>query len=117
MVRVARYLHIIDEENMVQNAATVGAYLLDQLNAMAQEFPTLISNPRGRGLFAAFDLPTPEQRDEFRRICYDHKVILLACGERSIRFRPPLNLTTEQVDEGMAIMKKGLRRMKQNVDC
>ncbi|MCU0424364.1 MAG: L-lysine 6-transaminase [Candidatus Kapabacteria bacterium] len=117
MVRVARYLHIIQEENMVQNAATIGKYLLGQLESMAQEFPNLVTNPRGRGLFAAFDLPTAEQRDEFRRICYDHKVILLSCGIHSIRFRPPLNLTTEQVDEGMVIMKEALRKMKQNVDC
>lgn len=117
MVRVARYLQIIQEENMVQNAASVGAYLVQQISAMADEFPNLVTNPRGRGLFAAFDLPTAEQRDEFRRICYDHKVILLACGVHSIRFRPPLNLTKDQVDEGMVIMKEALRKMKQNVDC
>jgi L-lysine 6-transaminase len=112
MVRVARYLKIIQEENMVQNAATVGKYLVDQLNSMAQEFPQHVANPRGRGLFAAFDMMSPELRDNFRSQCYDHKVMLLSCGVQSIRFRPPLNLTTGQVDEGMAIMKTVLKGMK-----
>jgi L-lysine 6-transaminase len=115
MVRVARYLSIIQEENMVQNAATVGAYLLECLNGMAEEFPHLVSNPRGRGLFAAFDFPTAEQRDEFRRICYDHKVILLSCGTHSIRFRPPLNLTKDQVDEGMSVMVTALHKMVKTI--
>ncbi|MCS6807351.1 MAG: L-lysine 6-transaminase [Bacteroidota bacterium] len=117
MVRAARYLHIIHEENMLQNARTVGQYLVSQITTLAQEFPSLISNPRGRGLFAAFDLPSPAQRDEFRRLCYDHKVIILACGIQSIRFRPPLNLTTEQVDEGINVMRQALRRMQQHIDC
>lgn len=112
MVRVARYLSIIQEENMVQNAATVGKYLVEQLDAMANEFPQHVSNPRGRGLFAAFDMVSPEQRDQFRSQCYDHKVMLLSCGVQSIRFRPPLNLTTAQVDEGMNVMKAVLKGMK-----
>jgi L-lysine 6-transaminase len=55
---------------------------------------------------------SPELRDNFRSQCYDHKVMLLSCGVQSIRFRPPLNLTTGQVDEGMAIMKTVLKGMK-----
>ncbi len=112
MVRVARYLSIIQEENMVQNAATVGTYLVEQLNSMVNEFPHHVSNPRGRGLFAAFDMVSPEARDAFRSQCYDHKVMLLSCGVQSIRFRPPLNLTKQQVDEGMNVMKTVLKNMK-----
>jgi L-lysine 6-transaminase len=112
MVRVARYLNIIQEENMLQNAASVGTYLVQQLNEMANEFPQHVSNPRGRGLFAAFDMVSPEQRDNFRSQCYDHRVMLLSCGVQSIRFRPPLNLTKEQVDAGMAVMKTVLKGMK-----
>jgi L-lysine 6-transaminase len=112
MVRVARYLQIIQEENMVQNAATVGKYLVDQLNDMANEFPEHVSNARGRGLFAAFDMVSPEARDAFRAQCYDKRVMLLSCGVQSIRFRPPLNLTTAQVDEGMNVMKSVLKGMK-----
>ena len=112
MVRVARYLQIIQEENMVQNAATVGKYLVEQLGDMANEFPQHVSNARGRGLFAAFDMVSPETRDAFRSQCYDKRVMLLSCGVQSIRFRPPLNLTTGQVDEGMSVMKSVLKGMK-----
>src|SRR5688572_31491967 len=42
---------------LVENAATVGAYFLGELQRFSEEFPKLVSNVRGRGLMCAFDLP------------------------------------------------------------
>jgi L-lysine 6-transaminase len=63
MVRSQRYFEIIDEENLVDNAARVGAYFLGELDRFQQEFPSLVSNVRGRGLMAAFDLPSGDVRE------------------------------------------------------
>jgi L-lysine 6-transaminase len=111
MVRAGKYLEIIRNEKLVENAATVGGYLQKQLVSLENQFSDIMSNSRGRGLFSAFDLASPEIRDEFRRRCYDHKVIVLGCGDRSIRFRPPVNLTKGQVDEGVAVMNKVLKSL------
>jgi L-lysine 6-transaminase len=108
MVRFTKFLEIIEEEKLVENAATVGEYLLEKLRELAGDFPDLLSNARGRGLMCAIDLDTGENRDLLRKECYAKGLILLGAGDQSIRFRPPLNLTREQVDEGLEIMRDAI---------
>jgi L-lysine 6-transaminase len=111
MVRFTKVLEIIEEENLVENARVVGEHLLKGLWKLEQEFPNLISNSRGLGLMCAIDLPSPEKRDELRKGCYNHGLVLLGCGERTIRFRPALNITNEQIDEGVGIIRRALKEM------
>jgi L-lysine 6-transaminase len=111
MVRFQRFLEIIEEDRLVENAATVGAHLLDRLHGLVAEFPRALSNARGRGLFCAIDLPTGEKRDLLRKECYERGLMILAAGDRSIRFRPPLNITAEQIDLGIAIIRDALSEM------
>jgi L-lysine 6-transaminase len=110
MVRAQRYLQIIDEEKLVENARVVGDYLLSRLQELSAEFPSLISNARARGLFAAFDI-LPERRTAFRNKCMEKGLIILPSGEKSIRFRPPLNVSKGEIDEGMGIIQSSLREM------
>ncbi len=109
MVRATRYLEVIAEQKYVQNARKMGRYLLKQLEALQQEFPHLISNVRGRGLFCAFDLPSTELRDQFRQKLFDHHVLMLPCGEISMRFRPPLNVTRDTIDQGFDRIRSVLK--------
>ncbi len=111
MVRFTRFLEIITEEKLVENAAKVGAYLSAKLSELEQEFPALMTNARGRGLFCAFDMPSAEKRLELRRSVFDKGLLLIGCGERTIRFRPPLNLSEPEVDEGVEIIAKALSEM------
>jgi L-lysine 6-transaminase len=108
MVRSQRYLEIIEEENLVDNAAEVGKYFMTELDKLQNDYSDLISNVRGKGLFIAFDLRTRELRDELRQEAMKNKMLILPCGEKSIRFRPSLNVTTEIVDEAIEILKKSL---------
>ena len=109
MVRATKYLEIIDEENLVQNAATVGAYLRDQLRELATTHSDHhITNVRGAGLFCAFDLPSKEERNAFLTRAYENQLLLVGSGDRSIRFRPPLNLSKEEVDIGMGLIEKSI---------
>lgn len=110
MVRSQRYLEIIEEEKLVENARVVGAHLVGQLNVLTGEFPSLLSNARGVGLFAAFDLATPDLRTKVRTDAYEHGLIILPSGERSIRFRPPLNVSKGEIDEGIGIIREALKR-------
>src|SRR5690606_31216893 len=63
MVRCQRYLEIIEEDKLVQNADKVGAYLLGKLRELSQQHPHMLSNARGKGLFLAIDAASPELRD------------------------------------------------------
>ncbi len=112
MVRFTRVLEIIQEDNLVGNAGSVGEYLLKQIGQLEREFPRLVSNSRGRGLFCALDLDTAQNRDHLRSKAYEEGLILIGCGDRSIRFRPPLNLKKEEVDEGILTIRKALKELE-----
>ncbi len=101
MVRSTKILEIIEEDHLLQHAENTGAYLQQQLHALAYRFPGL-SNVRGRGLLCAFDLPDKKSRDTFLKKGMEHGVMFLGCGERSIRFRPALIIQKEDIDKGMA---------------
>lgn len=111
MVRVAKYLEIMHEERLVENAAKVGQMLLKELETFQAEYPKMILSTRGRGLMCAFDLPTPELRNKFRSRLYDNGLAILGCGEKTIRFRPPLTMKEEHVKMTMEIMKKTGKEM------
>lgn len=111
MVRFQRVLEIIEEEQLVANAAEVGAHLLKQIEALEQEFPGLISNARGRGMLCAMDLDTAQNRDQLRIKAYEEGLILIGCGDHSIRFRPPLNLSKDEVDAGIKIIREALKEI------
>jgi L-lysine 6-transaminase len=111
MVRFARQLQIIEEEKLVENAASVGELLLTRLEEMEAEFPHLVSNARGRGLFCAFDMPSPRKRLELRQNVFNRHLLLIGCGERTIRFRPPLNVNTLEINEGIDIIRASLAEM------
>jgi len=105
MVRSTHYLRIIEEEHLVKNAAKVGAYFLDQLRDLQNEFD-FIRAVRGRGLFLAFDLPDAKTREEMWKGLFDLGVLTLRSGEESIRFRPPLDITSQVIDEAIDLMRQ-----------
>ncbi len=111
MVRATRYLQVIQEEQLIENARTVGDYLLGKLEAMRDARPGLVSNPRGLGLFAAFDLPDGDTRAALLTEAKKDGMIALGCGARTVRFRPPLNITKAEVDEAMGIISTALDRV------
>ena len=110
MVRFTIYLEIIEKENLVSKARNNGLYLLEQLNGLQAEFDS-ISNARGKGLFCAFDLPNTELRDSLASKLMDNKVIVLGSGKRSIRFRPHLNITKQDIDKGISAIKNCLKSL------
>ncbi len=97
MVRGARYLQIMVEDRLVENAARQGARLLDGLRDRAERLP-IVTNPRGRGCLLAFDLPDTETRNAVRTDLWQAGLATLACGPRAIRLRPPLIIGEAEVD-------------------
>lgn len=110
MVRATHCLRIIDEEDLLGNAARTGSLLLEALAGLAQRH-SFVQAPRGRGLMIGFDLPTRAQRDQFHRGLFELGLLALRGGERTIRFRPALDFPEEAVDEVVEILARQCRRM------
>jgi L-lysine 6-transaminase len=107
MVRGQRYLEIMEEERLVENAAVMGKTLLEGLTRLAAS-TDLMSNVRGRGMMLAFDLPDGRARDIFRGLLLENGLVALKCGECSIRFRPMLDLSPADAENALAIVADSL---------
>ena len=97
MLRFQFVLEIIEKENLLENVQKQGDFLLKGLQNLQEKYPQLISNARGKGLMCAFDLPTGEIRKDFQEKLYEENVIILICGDCSLRFRPHLNVSQEDL--------------------
>ena len=111
MVRLTIYLELIEKENLVDKAAKTGKFLLKSLYDLQDEFPSLVSNARGRGLYCAFDLPSSDKRDHLANHLMDEGSILLGSGNYSIRFRPHLNVTEDDINFGMDCFRRALKKL------
>ncbi len=110
MVRFTLYLEVIEKENLVKNAAEMGDYLLEKLSALSDDYEQ-VSNVRGKGLFCAFDLPSGDDRDALANLIAEEGALILGCGLQSIRFRPHLNISQDEIDQGMAMIRRALDRL------
>ena len=63
MVRCRRIIEVVREDELLDNVTRVGRRLLHGIERLAERLPGLVSNPRGRGFFLAFDLPDSATRD------------------------------------------------------
>jgi L-lysine 6-transaminase len=106
MVRCSAILKIIEKENLIDNACERGKELLQGFENLQNEFPGIISNSRGRGLMCAFDLQNGPKRDIFIRKLVEEKLLVVGCGEKSIRLRPHLVITQEEVQLILQTIKK-----------
>jgi L-lysine 6-transaminase len=111
MVRSRRSLEIIEEDNLVQNAQVMGKYLLNNLEEIQNEYPEYISQSRGFGLMCSFNLPSAEIRKKFLDELYKNRMIMLGCGSQSVRFRPTLTVTKENIDDGIMRIKSVLQNL------
>ena len=98
MVRCSAILKIIEKEQLVKNAQTRGKELLENLETIAASDDNIVSNPRGKGLMCSFDLKDADTRDRFLKALVKEKLLLVGCGEKSIRFRPHLNITQDEIE-------------------
>lgn len=93
-------LDVLKNENLVENANTVGQYLMDQLNDIEQ-----INDVRGRGLMIGIDLDS-EIKPIRSKLLFDHKIFTgSASNPNTLRILPPLSLTKDHADEFIAALK------------
>ena len=111
MARCEIILEAMEEERLVENAETVGAHLQSGLEDFAARHPGVIGNPRGLGLMCAFDCPDAETRGRLLDLCAANRLLAIACGPVSVRFRPPLILSVEEAEEGLLRLERSARQL------
>jgi L-lysine 6-transaminase len=109
-VRSTHFLRIIEGENLVENARIRGETFISELQGLARKHPVM-SAVRGRGLMMAFDLPNGAARDAFWKGAYELGLLVVRCGERSIRLRPVLDVKEDVLHEALRIIEKECERL------
>jgi L-lysine 6-transaminase len=109
MVRSQKYLEVIKEEKLVKNAEIKGKRLLSGLLELSDKYSNKISNTRGKGLMCAFDCVSTEKRDDLKKKLYSKSLIVIGCGVKTIRFRPPLVISSEEIDKILSIVSNTLK--------
>lgn len=110
-------LEVIREENLLENARAQGAFMLERLRDLQAESP-LIGEVRGVGLMVAVEFvkpgtdrePNTEAVHRILQRALDDGLLLYPCGHwtQTIRLIPPLNVTREQVEEGLEIFRRAV---------
>jgi len=112
MVRCRRLLEIIEDEGLIEAAGGKGAFFLAGLRQVADRHPESVSNVRGRGLMLAVDLPSATVRDavvsDLREV---ERVLVLPCGPRSLRFRPALSVSEDEIEEALTALDRSVARV------
>jgi 4-aminobutyrate aminotransferase len=103
------------QEGLVANAARVGTHLLGRLRELKAKHEG-VGDVRGLGLMLAIDLvkdrntrqPAKERVDPVLKAAFERGLLLLGCGESSIRLAPPLIVTEEEADMAVRILDEAL---------
>ena len=111
MVRVTKYIEIIEREKLLENCRSVGGFLIEELKKISDDFDGLVTNVRGSGLMCAFDLPDGETRDKVRGYLVEEGVLILGCGDKSLRFRPVLDISMDVISKALTLIRKALKKV------
>ena len=101
-------LRTIVDDHLLDRVRAVGARFLAGLENLAARYPALVTEPRGLGFLLAFDLPTPAVRDDFLKRALARGVFASYTGSRSVRLRPHLITTDEQVADALGVFESVL---------
>jgi 4-aminobutyrate aminotransferase len=116
-VSIAAALATIDilEREAISNAARVGGMMLDRLHSWKKTHPS-VGDVRGRGLMIGIELvkdketrePAPAVRNRVEMLAFERGLMVLGCGETSIRLCPPLVLNEHEATVALDILEEAL---------
>jgi 4-aminobutyrate aminotransferase len=117
-VSIAAALATIEllEQELVDNAAKMGAHILGRIRDWPKRFP-IVGDVRGLGLMIGIELVrdqgtkerAPELRDRLELLAFERGLLILGCGQNSIRLCPPLVITKDQADFAVDTLEECLR--------
>jgi 4-aminobutyrate aminotransferase len=101
-------LEVITSEKLLSNAAEQGEFLISALRELQQKYPGLITGVRGIGLMIGVEFRTAMEAEEVQRQAFERGLLVLECGERSIRISPPLVVSRDQVSTGLQLLAEAI---------
>jgi 4-aminobutyrate aminotransferase len=101
------------QEKYISNAARMGAYLMQRLADWPRRHP-IVGDVRGLGLMIGIELvknqtartPDPEGRDQIIQKAFQSGLLLLPCGESTVRLMPPLILEQQHADYALDVLDR-----------
>ncbi|MDZ7343272.1 MAG: aspartate aminotransferase family protein [candidate division KSB1 bacterium] len=116
-------IRTIIEENLADNAARAGAFMLKRLSALQEKYP-FIGEVRGKGLFIGIELVkdrrTKEKLDKkFCRMIFEEclkRGLIVMSYNPGIRINPPLIIDIETAEEGLAILERAFNRVADRIN-
>lgn len=100
-------LEVMEEEQLMQQAAETGAYLMQELKNIPE-----LQNVRGRGLMIGLDVPE-ELKDLKKNLLFKHHIFTGEAKPNVIRLLPPLNITATEADYFINCVQKEIAHLKQ----
>jgi len=106
------------ENNMMKNATNQGNRLLNDLREMQKTFECM-GDVRGKGLMVAVELvkdrqtkkPAADWRGRIIKKSFEKGLLLLGCGENSIRFSPSLSVDSNEIDTCLSIFEESVKEV------
>jgi 4-aminobutyrate aminotransferase len=103
------------EESLLENARRMGQHLLTRMRGWPRRFP-IVGDVRGMGLMIGVEIvrnqltreTAKDLRDHIEALAFERGVLLLGCGESSIRLSPPLVIQKDQADYALNVMEECL---------
>ncbi|HUW67043.1 MAG TPA: aminotransferase class III-fold pyridoxal phosphate-dependent enzyme [Candidatus Nanoarchaeia archaeon] len=108
-------LEFMENEDLGNKAKQVGTHIMERLREMQQDYP-VIGDVRGLGLMIGVEIVKPdksidpETRDRIVLEGFKEGIILLSCGDSTLRFSPPLVITKEEADTGLDRFEIALKK-------
>lgn len=97
-------IDVMEKENLVENAAQVGQYLIEELKKIPE-----IEEVRGRGLMIGFEVKGMSGSDIRKKLLFDHHIFTGGAGQKTVRLLPALNLSKEQADKFISALKEAIK--------
>jgi 4-aminobutyrate aminotransferase len=106
-----KIIETIEKERLMDNVKKVGKYFLKRLRELEEKYPNTITYTDGLGLMLVAEIDTVEKRDKIVQAAFKNGLLLLGCGEKRIRFSPPLIITEKEIDYGLEILEKVVKEV------
>lgn len=98
-------IEISQKYNLMEHALRMGDYFMNELQKMHRIYPFIV-DIRGKGLMIGLELDTPALRDVVVQRCFEKGLLILGCGQKTLRFLPPIDVRPREVDLGLAVLDR-----------
>lgn len=102
-------LDVVREEDLLDNARERGRQFKELVRDWGSDH---VVDVRGLGLMIGVELSTKEERDSVVTEAFRHGLLTLACGHKTLRLMPPLDVTEREINIGVEVLKEAIHEVE-----